>query len=284
MTGKMIAGVLASLFALSPAAAQNADHASDQPLFVALDIGERPFAFMEANGTPAGFSRDLADKIAEKLGRPSAEIVDVNFSALFAGLFAKRYEMSSAPIVIRPERAEQMLFSEPFLDTALAFATRTGQGFTELEGLAGKTIAVNTGGSHDQWVTENAEKYGFTIERYNKTPDALQAVAAGRADVVLSEEPVVRSFTTLAPNIEVSYVIETGLSFGMVFRKEDEAFRDQVEKALECIKLDGTMSELHKKWFGTEPKEGGAAATAMSGYGAPGFVGFRESDDAVGCS
>ncbi|UFN48503.1 transporter substrate-binding domain-containing protein [Roseomonas sp. OT10] len=267
----------------TPARAQNAGHDDTRPLIVGLDVGERPFAFTEANGQVAGFSYDLAKLIAERLGRPGMEVVDVNFSAMFAGLFSGRFEMSTAPVTIRPERAERLLFSEPFLSTGMAFITRRNLGLDSLEALSGRTLAVNTGGSHDQWATANAQTYGFTIQRYNKTADALQAVLSGRAQVMLTEEPVARSFVTLSPTIQVARTLETGLAFGLIFRNEDEAFRDRVEVILECIKTSGAMRDLHRKWFGIDPAPGSVAATPMPGFGPPGFTGFRASAEPPGC-
>lgn len=276
-------GLAIAATAMTTASAQQADHPDGGNLVIGMDVGERPFAFSEMDGTTTGVSYDIAVAIAKKLGRPGVEVVDVNFSSLFAAMFAKRFEFSPSPIVIRPERADQMLFTEPFMPTGQGFAVRRGDGFKQLEGLKGKRLAVTTGGSNDVWAAENAAKYGFKIERYNKTADVFQAIASGRADAGMTESSVANFFASQSPNIEVTYVIDTGLQLGMVFRKEDEAFRDKVEVTLECMKTDGTMAGIYKKWFGTAAPEGSIAITPQPGYGAEGFAGFRKSDDKVGC-
>ena len=39
------------------------------------------------------------------------------------------------------------------------------------------------------------------------------------------------------------------------------------------MKLDGTMAEMHEKWFGVKPAAGSAAVTVFPGYGVPGMDG-----------
>ena len=46
----------------------------------------------------------------------------------------------------------------------------------------------------------------------------------------------------------------------------------------------GTMADLHKKWFGTDPAEGSAALTPRPGWGEPGFDGYVEDDHKPGCA
>ncbi len=69
----------------------------------------------------------------------------------------------------------------------------------------------------------------------------------------------------------------------MPFRQGDEELRATVERVIECMKIDGTMAEMHEKWFGTAPAEGSAAVTPRPGYGEPGFEGYVEDDHTPGC-
>lgn len=263
--------------------AQDADHPAADKLSIGLDVGERPFSFTGTDGKVDGFSYDLANAIAAKLERPGIEIVDVNFSAMFAALFAKRFEMVATSTTITQERSEQMLFTEPYISTGMAFTVLKGSTFEGLDGVKGKSVAVNNGSSSDKWATEKAEELRLTVQRYNKSADALQALLSKRADVQIGEVPVMRHFETLNPNIQVTHEIDFGRTFGLAFRKEDGAFRDKVEAALECLKQDGTLESIHVKWFGKKPAPGSPAGTIYPGYGAPGFSGYRESTDPTGC-
>jgi polar amino acid transport system substrate-binding protein len=60
----------------------------------------------------------------------------------------------------------------------------------------------------------------------------------------------------------------------MPFRNDNAALRDKLENALECMKLDGTLSKLYVKWFGVDPEPGSSTVTVYPGYGVPGMPGY----------
>ena len=53
----------------------------------------------------------MIKEVAKRIGRPGVEIVDINFSGLFAALFSKRIEFTVNPLNITAERAERMLYT-----------------------------------------------------------------------------------------------------------------------------------------------------------------------------
>ena len=163
---------LAIAFALAAPAlrAQELDHPTGKPLVVGSDFGIAPW-MVRGTGGPEGFGVDMVNEIAKRLGRPGVEIVDVNFSGLFAALFAKRMEFTVNPLNITAERAERMLYTEPFFATGNGFLVRAAEEMKGLEDLKGKAVAVNRGTISDTWATANAERLGFEVQRYDTFPD-----------------------------------------------------------------------------------------------------------------
>jgi polar amino acid transport system substrate-binding protein len=273
---------VAALLAI-PAMAQNADHPSDQKLTVACDLGFAPFCFKDAAGTVTGFTYDFSMAIAKRLGRPGLDVIDTNYSAIFAGLFSKRYEMIPAPTNITVERAAQMLFSEPYMPTGIGFLTKSDAKISSLEDLKDKAMTVNNGSISDKWLTDNKDKYGFTIQRYNKNADAVQAVMIGRGFANVADAPVSHYVAKQNPAVKVAYVHPTGRNFGIAFRKDDTAFRAQVEMAIECLKSDGTLSSIYQEWFGAKPDADSSTVKIYPGIGAPGFEGYDPTEHKLAC-
>lgn len=278
-----IGGLALAVLVTVPAMAQDADHPQNEKLKVACDLGFAPFCFKTAAGEITGFTYDMSAALAKKLGRPGIDVTDSNFSAIFAGLFSKRYEMIPAPTNITKERAAQMLFSEPYMPTGLGFLVKKGGKIASLDELKGKAITVNNGSISDKWLTDNEAKYGYTIQRYNKNADAVQAVMIGRAFANVADVPVSRYVATQTPMAEVAFVLNSGNNFGIAFRKEDTAFRAKVELALECLKTDGTLAKIHEKWFGVKPDAASSTATVYPGTGAPGFEGYDATEHKAEC-
>ena len=124
--------------------AQEADHPSDKPMVVASDFGVAPWMVRGANG-PGRLRRRPDQRDRQALGRPRVEIVDMNFSGLFAALFAKRVEFLVNPLNITAERAERMLYTEPLFATGNGFIVRAAdemKGFDDLKGKPSRSIAA----------------------------------------------------------------------------------------------------------------------------------------------
>lgn len=272
-TGRTLASGVsaAALLAAGMGAAQA------QTMEVAADVGFAPFAMEAPEGGYEGFSVDLAHMIAERHpDYEEAEIVDQQWSGIFSGLYAERYDFIIAPTNITADRAEEMLFTEGYMNTGLGFLVQAGNedemnGFEDLEG---RSVAVNRGSVSDTWATENADEYGFEVQRYDENPDAVQAVMTGRAFANIADIPVVGYAAQQQPQAAVGYTQAGDNQFALPFRPEDTEARNQVERILEEMKMDGSLAELHEEWFGVLPNPNSAMTTIHVGYGPPGFEGY----------
>jgi polar amino acid transport system substrate-binding protein len=277
MNSRTTFGLVIGLLALSgPALAQD-------KYTVALDGTFAPHAMPSLSGGVEGFNVDLANTIGERLG-VEMDIVATQFSGILPGLAAGTYDFVVAPTTITTERAENVLFSEGYLNTDFQFVVKAGaDDVSNLEAMKGKIIAVNKGSVYDSWAREKAEEIGWTVESYGTNSDAVQAVVSGRAFANVAGNTVSAWAVKQNPAIELSYLFTTGLVWGMPFRKGDEALRNKVETVIECLKIDGTMASLSLKWFGTSPAEGSAAITPRPGFGEPEFAGYVMDDHTPSC-
>jgi polar amino acid transport system substrate-binding protein len=267
---------------LTAVRADDADHPAGQPLVVGSDFGVAPWMVRGANG-PEGFGVDMINEVARRIGRPSVQVSDINFSGLFAALFAKRIEFTVNPLNITADRAERMLFTEPFFATGNGFIIRQADTMTGFGDLKGKVLAVNRGTISDSWATENAATYGFEVQRYDTFPDSVQAVLTRRAFTALNEIPTTVYAAARNKAIKVGFKDFNGRNFGYAFRLEDVAYRDQVEAAIECMKKDGTLAALYQKWYGETPPAGSSVVTIYDGYGPPGFKGYDPAPHPLIC-
>jgi polar amino acid transport system substrate-binding protein len=247
---------------------QMSDHPSNKPLVVAADVGFAPFIMLQPNGEMDGFMVDIVEVLTERLGRPGYQILDVNWAAIFAGLFAKKYEFILAPTALNAQRAKEMIFTEPYMNFTLGFMSRASESdLNGLDDLKGKTISVINGSIPDTWASENKARYGFNVQRYDKGADAFQALLTRRVDVNVSDDSNLQYLSAKQRQAKVSFYIDTEIYRAIPFRKEDVEFRNKVERILEGMKLDGTLAAIHKKWFGKLPNFDSSANKVWVGYG-----------------
>jgi len=254
------------------------------PLRTGIDGTFAPHAFPSLSGGYEGFNIDLGNDIARRLHRKI--IIDAaQFSGLIPALQAGTYDFLIAPTTVTKERADNMLFTEGYLNTDFQFLIKKGSPkVTKLEDLKGKTVSVNKGSVYDSWARELEGKIGWKVESFGTQTDAVQAVLAARADANVAGNTVIAWAAKNNPQVELSYLYSTGLVWAAPLRKDSTEMRKTIENAIECIKLDGTMAKLHEKWFGLAPAPGSAAVTVFPGYGVPDMPGYDPTPHTPACS
>lgn len=264
---KLIVLAVASLVALAATA-------QDTPLKTGLDGTFAPHAMPSLKGGVEGYNVDLANEIARRLGR-KITIEATQFSGLVPGLQAGTYDFIAAPVTVTKERAESLLFTEGYINTDFQFVVKKdapeAKGYEDFKG---KTIAVNKGSTYDIWARDNAAKYGWSVESFGTTTDAVQAVVSGRAHGLIAGNTAAAWAVKNNPLIKLSYRHSTGLVFAIPVRKDNVVLRDRIDMAIECMKKDGYLAKLHEKWFGIAAAADSASVVIVPGAGVPNMPGY----------
>src|SRR5260370_40324845 len=202
---KQYAFLLAGLLCATPLLAEEAP-----PLKTVVDGTFAPHAMPKLGGGYEGFNIDLAEEIAKRLKRKS--VIDaVQFSGIVPALQAGTYDYVAAPTTVTKERADNMLFTEGYLNTDFQFLIKKGAPKVEkLEDLKGKTVAVNKGSAYDSWARDLEPKIGWKVESFGTQSDAAQAVLAGRAAANLAGHTAIASAAKNNPQPALSYYYSTG--------------------------------------------------------------------------
>jgi polar amino acid transport system substrate-binding protein len=253
------------------------------PLKTGVDGTFAPHAFPDMQGGVQGFNIDLAHELGRKLKR-EVTIDTTQFSGLLPALQAGTYDFIIAPVTATKERAENLLFTEGYLNTDYQFLVkRSSPEIVNLEDLKGKVIAVNRGTVYDSWARGLEDKIGWKIESFGTSLDAAQAVLTDRAAANITGDSSAAWAAKQNPQLKASYHHTTGLVYSVALRKDNIQMRALLENAIECMKQDGTLAKIHEKWLGYPPRQGSAAATIFPGTGVPGIPGYDPTPRSPTC-
>ncbi|MEC8180530.1 MAG: transporter substrate-binding domain-containing protein, partial [Pseudomonadota bacterium] len=105
---KIVISLAVALMAGSGAAAADT-------MKVAADVGYSPHVMASASGGVEGYNVDIMNEMAKRMG-VKHEVIDQEWSGIFAGLAAGKYVVIIAPTTVTKERSEKMLFGEPYFE------------------------------------------------------------------------------------------------------------------------------------------------------------------------
>ena len=236
---------IAYLFLLLPLAAPHL--ASAQELVWAADAeGGAPYSFRDPRDPSRiiGFEVDLADALAERMGR-KARFVQNQWDGLVPGLERAEYDVVINGLEITPERAEKIHFSNPYFYSTLTVTIRADDtrihGADDLRGLTAGVLRVTF-----------AERYvqslgNVTIRSYDGQVQQFIDLALGRLDAVVMDTPVASYYAT-GPQVRNFEIPAARMAFGIGIRKNDEELLHQINAALEAMRRDGTLRKIYTDW------------------------------------
>lgn len=210
-----------------------------------------PMEYRDEQNNLVGFDVDLGNAIAEKLG-VKAEFTTTDFSGIIEALKAKKFDAIMATLSITDERKGKILFSDPYIMEGQIVAVKAGNdAIAKSADLTGKIVAAQLGSTSEQ----SAKKLQGLKEykAYDKVTEAFHDLEIGRIDAVVVDELVGRYYISKSPD---DYkVLNEKLSdepVGIGFKKEDTELKDAVQKAINDLKADGSLTKISMKWFGTD--------------------------------
>ncbi|WP_417502302.1 transporter substrate-binding domain-containing protein [Marinobacter sp.] len=222
---------------------------------IAFDVPYEPFEYKDENGDLTGFEVDLAAAMCEEM-KADCEFVIQAWDGMIPGLLARKFDLIMSSMSITPERAERVLFSEPYYNTPGGWfgPDSFNADVTDMSAMKGKTVGVQRGTTMDTFVTEEMSGV-VTIKRYTTADDMVLDLEGQRLDVVFVDYPVGEQ-TVLSKDgfKEVGEAVKLGEGVGVAMRKRDKDVAEEVNKALRKLKEDGTYDAIMKKYFAYDVK------------------------------
>ena len=223
----------------------------DGQLLVGTDTPYPPFEI----GQPpdiTGYDIEVGRAVAQKLGlQPTFQ--DTSFDTIFRDLSQGKFDFVLAATTITPEREQKVDFSDPYYAADQALVVTPGSDIKTPEDLADKTVGAQDGTTGEAYA--NDETDASDVRGFPEGPDAINALKAGQVDATIIDQPVAVDALEKEGGIEIATTIPTGELYGIPVAQDNDALREQINKALQEMKDDGTIAELYQKYFKADPPE-----------------------------
>jgi polar amino acid transport system substrate-binding protein len=222
---------------------------SEGTLTICTHLPYEPFEFTEG-GEVVGFDVDVLEIAAEAEG-VDTKVVDTAWETIVSGeaLNTGDCDVAAGAMTITDEREAVMDFTEPYFEATQALMTKKGAGYTDLDQLAGKTIAVQDATTGKDYVEANAPKDAKVIS-FEDSALMQQAVKTGRADAGVNDNGLLNYFVSQNPDVEVTNEFKTGESYGFSVKKGDN---DGLLEVINDAVASDEYDTVYEKWFGEAP-------------------------------
>lgn len=257
MKRKISVLLLLLLFVLAAGACGKGENKQKEeaPLVVAMELAYPPFETRDDAGEPAGVSVDLMKAFGEYVGR-EIKIENTAWDGLIPSLQTGTADLVISSMTIRPDREEQVDFSDPYANALLAVLTSKDAGAKSVEDLnqAGKKLAVKSGSTGHLYAESNLTKAELIV-----LPDesaCVTEVAQGRADGFIYDQlTIYRNWQRNLDTTDAIFIpFQEPEKWGIAVQKGNRELLDQVNAFLKKFREEGGYEKLEETYLSEEKK------------------------------
>lgn len=250
---KRICILLALLLVVLAAGGCGKEEKSEEPLVVAMELAYPPFEGKNDAGEPEGVSVELMEAFGEYIGR-EIKIENTAWDGLIPALQTGKADLVISSMTIRPDREEQVDFSDPYANALLAVLVSKDAEAKSIEDLnqEGKKLAVKSGSTGHLYAESNLEKAELVV-----LPDesaCVTEVAQGRADGFIYDQLTI--YRNWQKNLETTDAIfipfQEPEKWGIAVQKGNSELLEQVNAFLKEFREEGGYDKLVETYLSEE--------------------------------
>ena len=220
----------------------------------------KPFSYLNDKQSYEGYAVDLclaiAKNIQRKLGMSQLNIsmLPVTSSSRIPLIQNGTVDIECGNTTNTAERQNIVEFSPTYYVSGSRILSKRSGNINALGDLRGKKLAINSGTTHIKMVStlNDEQKLGIDIIASRDTAEGMLLVETGRAAAFINDDIVLAS---LAGGSKISSELVVGKEalsvepFGLIYRKNDPAFKQIVDMSISNIFKSGDINKIYAKWF-----------------------------------
>ncbi|TPD58102.1 amino acid ABC transporter substrate-binding protein [Streptococcus symci] len=251
--GLVAAGVLAAC----SGGAKKEEAASKKEIIVATNASPKPFNY-EENGELTGYEIEVVRAIFKDSDKYDVKFEKTEWSGVFAGLDADRYQMAVNNISYTKERAEKYLYAAPTAKNPnVLVVKKDDSSIKSLDDIGGKSTEVVQGTTSAKQLEDYNKQHSDNPTVLNYTRADFQQIMGRLSDgqfdykifdkigveTVIKNQGLDNLKVIELPSDQQPYV------YPLLAKGQDE-LKTFVDKRIQELYKDGTLEKLSKQFFG----------------------------------
>jgi polar amino acid transport system substrate-binding protein len=228
---------------------------ASKTLRIGTNPGYAPFEMIDTDGNLIGFDCDVARYLAAQMGNEvHVEFVKSDWDPIIANLNAGKFDIIMSGMTRTPERALRVAFTDPYFETGQALlvnrAKHTPSAKLSWRDFDKPGVVVSTRLGTTGEIVARKLFQRATIKTLENESDAAMEVDAGRADIMVYDQPYIAIRAQESP--ERTFAILTPFTkeyLAMAVRPDDARLRDWLNLTIFELKASGAYDSLYDTWF-----------------------------------
>ena len=219
-----------------------------------------PFSYLDAANNPIGYSLDLCGAIVAAVARaidmPSVrtKFARVTAQSRFPTVMSGEVDLECGVTTDTSEREKRAAFSPTIFVSGTKLMVKRESGVRSIADLKGKNIVVIEGTTNQDAVKFFNDKRNLSLTLLTVTDRAegYAMVGEGKADAFAADDVLLYAMIAQRQAQSQFIVIGDYLSYdpyGLMFRRDDQQFRDLVQATFRELAQNGDLTEIYHKWF-----------------------------------
>src|SRR5437763_10280698 len=218
-----------------------------------------PFAFLDPNKKPVGYSLDLCEIVVEEIAAELGNEIRAAYRPVtpenrFELVNSGEIDLECGSTTNNVERRKIAAFSPTMFVTGTKLMVRRGSGILNFRDLAGKTVVLTRGTVHETAIPKLAQRQNIPIKFVFASDhgESLRTLAAGKADAFANDDVQLYGMiaeTRSAADFRVVGDFLTYADYALMFRKDDPEFAEVVERAFHKLAGSREIVAIYERWF-----------------------------------
>lgn len=229
-----------------------------------ISVGHRdgavPFSYYDDQQRPIGYAMDLCaqvvDAVKSKLGKPDLKVsyLPVTGTTRIPLLANGTIDMECGTTTNNAERQRQVTFSTTHFVAGVRILSKKAQPIESMADAKGKTVVTLAGTTSVKVIAAaNGEQgLGLTVLTAKDLAEGMLTLDTGRAVALIFDDVSLAGAAATAKSPDDYVLSAQPLSvepYGIMLRRDDEAFKALVDHTLEGLYQSGKIDAIYAKWF-----------------------------------